>query len=944
MTYQELIAERERLKKRILELEEENARLRTKLGEGDFEKQKTSIKQILSLQDKVELFRKLFKGREDVFARRWYSKTTGKAGYQPVCANEWNSQFCDKKKYRCAECPNRQFSVLTYDDVYRHLAGKDDDGRDVIGLYAILDDNTCNFLCADFDDKNCEYGYQNDVLEFVGVCKNWGIPCSIERSRSGNGAHVWIFFETPIAAAKVRKMGNMILTEAMNKNSRISFKSYDRFFPNQDFLPEGGLGNLVALPLQGKSRKEGNSVFVNEHFVEYPEQWEYLLHIKRLSENKLEELIKQNANEPPMGELSKTSEAKPWEIPAAPIICADDFTEPLNIVRSNMLYVPLKSVSPKVINHLKRIAAFKNPEFYTKQAMRLSTFTTPRIISCAELYDEYLALPRGCENAVCDFLRENNISCRWTDKTNHGKSISISFRGELRKSQADAVKALSKVNNGVLSATTAFGKTVTAIGLIAEVRVNTLIIVHTKALLDQWKRELEKFLSIDCLPENELSGRGRKKKYSPIGTYSSTGNSLHGIIDVATIQSCFSDNEVKPFVRDYGMVIADECHHVSAISFEQVMKAVNAHHVYGLTATPIRKDGHQPIIFMQCGPIRYCADAKQQIQSQTFRRMLIPRFTSCRMLTADRQSYAQIIQELATDEYRNQQIFKDVCSALSENRSPIILTSLTAHVIAFCELLKPHCKNIISLVGSESAKEKRQKQELLQSIPATEPLVIVATGKYVGEGFDCPRLDTLFLALPVSWKGIVAQYAGRLHRDYPGKEEVQIYDYIDIRFPICDAMYRRRIKGYAAVGYSIKSEEALFGHSAEATEIIFDGQTFLKPFITSLSKARKSIILSCPKVKLSRYSLIADRLRDLVPNGIDIYVFTREENEATKLLESYNIQVTIKPELNINCAVIDKAIIWYGGICILGYHSVSENIMTFNSAETANCLIEVLFK
>ena len=433
MTYQELIAERERLKKRILELEEENARLRTKLGEGDFEKQKTSIKQILSLQDKVELFRKLFKGREDVFARRWYSKTIGKAGYQPVCANEWNSQFCDKKKYRCAECSNRRFSVLTYDDVYRHLAGKDEDGRDVIGLYAILDDNTCNFLCTDFDDKNCEYGYQNDVLEFVGVCKNWGIPCSIERSRSGNGAHVWIFFETPIAAAKARKMGNMILTEAMNKNSRISFKSYDRFFPNQDFLPEGGLGNLVALPLQGKSRKEGNSVFVNEHFAEYPDQWEYLLHIKRLSENKLEELIKQNANEPPMGELSKTSEAKPWEIPAAPIICADDFTEPLNIVRSNMLYVPLKSVSPKVINHLKRMATFKNPEFYSKQAMRLSTFTTPRIISCAELYDEYLALPRGCENAVCDFLKENNISCRWTDKTNHGKPISIFSEGNCEK-------------------------------------------------------------------------------------------------------------------------------------------------------------------------------------------------------------------------------------------------------------------------------------------------------------------------------------------------------------------------------------------------------------------------------------------------------------------------------------------------------------------------------
>ena len=943
MQQHEWLIERQQLLERIKELEAENTELRKRLGEDvtPTEKKPTAM-QNLSLQEKVDLFRSLFKGREDVFARRWYSKTSGKAGYQPVCQNEW-TPMCDKRTFKCADCPNRHFSPLTDNDIYRHLEGKDADGRDVIGLYVLNEDNTCHLLCTDFDDKNCEHGYKNDVLAFIDVCRSWNIPCSVERSRSGNGAHVWIFFDNPVLAVKARRLGYAILTEAMSRNGKISFKSYDRFFPNQDTMPEGGLGNLVALPLQGNARKHGNSVFVDENFEPYPDQWEFLLNVGKLSEQLLEDILKKTANIQPLGELSKTSESKPWETPMPKEIGRSDFSSEVIIIRSNMLYIPLNQLSSKVLNHLKRIASFRNPEFYSKQALRLSTYQTPRIISCADIDDEYLALPRGCEDAVIALLREKDVPYRIEDKCNHGKPISVQFNGVLRDNQQEAVNVLASNSNGVLSATTAFGKTVTAIGLIAKHGVNTLVLVHTKALLDQWVKALEQFLTIDTIPEENERKRKRRKPLSPIGTLSSTGNKLHGIIDIALMQSCISDNEVKTFVKEYGMVIADECHHVSAVNFEQILKTVNARYVYGLTATPIRKDGHQPIIFMQCGPIRYSADAKAQMLSQSFERLLVPRFTPFRPIVGSDLSYTKVAQQLAEDEYRNLFIVKDVIEVLKEGSSPIILTSRTSHVSILAELLKPHCPNVITLIGSESTKDKRQKMEHLQSIPSSEQLVIVATGKYVGEGFDYARLDMLFLVSPVAWKGIVAQYAGRLHREYEGKQDVQIYDYIDIRVPVCESMYRKRLKGYASIGYRIRNNEA-FDSLFPITDVIYDGQNFELPFISDLSKAKQSVVVSCPKVKIGRHSQIADRLADLKANGIEIVLYTKEENEDTISLQHQGISVIYKDHLSLHAAIIDKSTIWYGSVNILGYRSLEDNLIRFRNPEIASNLLDSLQK
>ena len=882
MTYQELQAKYEEALSRVKELEKENARLKRVLQEH-----RIAVDEDVTAPKPVP--KRRLKGREDVFARRWQGKEN--AGYQPACLND-KSPVCWGRKHKCLDCPNRELLPLTYDDVYKHLEGKNANGEDVIGLYVINEDNTCHLLCTDFDDKNCEHGYQDDVRAFVDVCKSWGVPCYVERSRSGNGAHVWIFFERPVLAVKARKLGNVILTEAMNREGRISFKSYDRFFPNQDTLPEGGLGNLVALPLQGKARKEGNSVFVDENFEPYVDQWDYLLHAEKLTETALEDILKRTSGIQSLGELSKTSESKPWEVPGAPQITRTDFSSELTITRANMLYIPLRQLSSKVLNHLKRIASFRNPEFYSRQAMRFSTYSTPRVISCAEITNEYLALPRGCEDAVTSLLKEKGVTYRIEDRTNHGRPISVHFTGTLRNNQQYALNALVANDNGVLSATTAFGKTATGIALISKHSVNTLILVHTKALLDQWVRELEK-----------------KKAVSPIGTLSSTGNKLHGIIDIALMQSCISEGEVKPFVKNYGMVIADECHHVSAVNFEQILKAINARYVYGLTATPIRKDGHQPIIFMQCGPIRYIADVKSQMREQTFQRLLVPRFTPFRPVNNEELTFAKVVQQLAEDENRNLFIVKDVVEALKEGRSPIILTNRTSHVTTLAEFLKPHCLNVITLIGSESTKEKRQKMEQLQSIPASEPIVIVAIGKYVGEGFD---------------------YA-------------QIYDYIDIRVPVCESMYRKRLKGYASIGYRIRNDE-MFGSLFPTTDVIYDGRNFEQPFISNLSTAKHSVVISCPRIQTGRHSRIADRLVDLAARGIEIVLYTREINDEILHLQCQGISVVITDRLSLHAAIIDKGLIWYGSVKILGYHSMEDNLIRFRNPEIATNLLESLVK
>lgn len=523
----DLLKDNERLQKENARLTEENEHLRQELvlyhqsqlsipplqTSAPIEPDKTSLMFTLSSDEKVTLFRSVFRGREDVFARRWYSVSSGKSGYQPVCENEWRSDLCNKKKYKCNECPHRRLASLTDRDISNHLIGNDPNGRDVIGLFPVLADNTCYLLCADFDDKNSEHGYQEDVLTYKNICNDWHIPAYIERSRSGNGAHVWIFFSQPIPATVARRLGYAVLTEAMNHNGRMSLKSYDRFFPNQDSLPEGGFGNLVALPLQGLARKKGNSSFVDEEFNAYPDQWQVLQNIERLSSNDITTILAEhNTSGSLFGELAQTTEAKPWEMPKPLTLVPQDLPNSVSFIRANGIYLPMNQLSAKLANHIKRMASFRNPDFYAKQAMRFSTHDTPRIISCAEIVDNYLHMPRGCEDAIREVFKSKNLPISVEDNTQHGIPINATFVGELRSEQQDALQSLVRFDNGTLSATTAFGKTVTAAALIAKHQTNTLVLVHTKALLQQWQQTLCRFLDIELPAEEPSRKRGRDRK------------------------------------------------------------------------------------------------------------------------------------------------------------------------------------------------------------------------------------------------------------------------------------------------------------------------------------------------------------------------------------------------------------------------------------------------
>ena len=927
MTYEELLTENLRLRARIQELETENARLKgfgpSLLSEPESPQYGSKpIRPIIDkdaeIQRRLDVFRGLFRGREDVFAQRFVSKA-GKAGYQPVCKNRW-SDGCVEHKYKCEGCPFREFIPLDEVVIRRHL-NKDAKEKDVIGIYPILEDNTVFFLCADFDDKNCEHGYQDDVLSYVRICKEWGIPAYIERSRSGKGAHVWIFFEEPILAADARRLGFAIIGAAMETNVRLDMKSYDRFLPNQDFLPKGGFGNLIALPLQGLARKSRNSVFVDESFEAFKDQWFLLSSARRLSASELKSILVTHAYQIA---LSSSSETKPWETPKPDRISFEDFHSPVKLVRANGVYVPIKSVSGKVLRHLKGLASFRNPKYYELLNARKPLYHTPSLVTCYEMTEDYLKLPRGCEDAVIELLQSNFSAWEEDDQTNAGGTIDVSFSGELRPEQDAAVQRLLAYNNGVLAATTAFGKTVAAIGMIARKMTNTLILVHSKALLEQWKEEIEKFLIINE-PEpatEEKKGRGRRKAFSPVGLLDGSRNTLRGIIDIAVFNSALSEDGVKPFVRNYGMVIADECHHSGAIGYERVLKYVNARYVYGLSATPTRQDGMTPIVFMQCGPIRYKSDAKAQMSRQSFSRVLIPRFTPFRAI--EDKGALQYLGDLANDRARNDQIVQDVVAELNEGRTPIILTKRKDHISILADMLAPYCRNVVQLIGTASTKEKRLAMDRLKSIPEKEPLIVIATGKYVGEGFNYPRLDTLFIALPVAYPNIVQQYTGRLHRDFEGKTEVRVYDYIDIHVPVIANMYGKRLKCYAPIGYARRMTDAL---EQNPQNIVLGPESFLPVLVSDIDVAQSSVVISCDSVQYMKGAL-AKALQSLGIRGVECCIIIRKPSSRDEDFIRAGIKLVETERQPIRAAVIDRSLLWFGSIDLAGsHHKAEDNVM-----------------
>jgi superfamily II DNA or RNA helicase len=810
-----------------LESERESARARLKTLRDQLTESRTEVTRATEAssilyahaptapEEKVRLFRRLFRGREDVFPKLWLNPKTGKKGYAPACSNEWVRGICEKPRIRCGECPNQAFIPVGDQVVLDHLRG-----RHVIGTYPLLKDETCCLLVVDFDKGS----WAEDVLAFTETCRRLQVPAAMERSRSGNGAHVWFFFRSPVPASDARRMGCHLITETMTRRHQLSMSSYDRLFPNQDTMPRGGFGNLIALPLQHGPRQRGYTVFLDDHLTPYADQWAFLASLQKIEPATVEDIAREAIR---LGQVVGVREVEltddgdataPWNRRPSKPVARWRATEPLpqtvRAVLAQRLFVDKVGLPSSLLSQFKRLAAFQNPEFYKKQSLRLSTALTPRVIACAEEFPQHIALPRGCGSELKDLISEHGAALDVEDQRQAGKALNLRFAGELTSVQREAVSALLQHETGIFVAPPGVGKTVVAIRLIAERACNTLVLVHRRPLLDQWLAQISLFLGLDGKDIGQVGG----------GQHRPTEH-----IDVAMIQSLVRHGQVDDIVANYGHVIVDECHHIPAFSFEKVLSETKARYLVGLTATPQRRDGHHPIIEMQLGPVRFSIGARSEAARRPFEQHLVVRETAFRARSARPDlSIQELYDELVADKARNDLILNDVIRSLEEGRSPILLTERTVHLDYFVERLQNFTRHLVVLRGGRTAKARRQVASQLADIPDDEERLVLATGRYIGEGFDDARLDTLFLALPVSWKGTLLQYAGRLHRLHPRKSEVRIFDYVDTEVPMLRRMFEKRLKGYRAIGYA--RDEAPLGYEEpkEDPVVVWDEDAVLE--------------------------------------------------------------------------------------------------------------------
>lgn len=908
----------------------------------------------------MRFFYSLFKGRRDVYALRYVSKN-GNTGYYPKCLNIWKYNLCPKrenKSYKCKDCPNKKYAALGKEAIENHLLGRKDDCSDVLGLYVLDKDGNCNFLVFDFDnhddDKFSEgTNWIEEVTAMREICSINNIPAYIERSRSGKGVHIWVFFNESIPAAMARGFGSVLLTKGAESVNLKSFSYYDRMLPNQDNLPEGGFGNLIALPLQGRALLNGNSAFIDENWNAYSDQWRYLKNIKFISKSFIEEFIKNNSSQGMLGPLSVTNDDeqdsnKPWK-KSRISFNPEDVDGLLEVIIANLIFVRTDNLKPRFQNSLRRLGAFSNPDYYKKQAMGYSVAGTSRIIYCGTEAPGYIGLPRGKGEQFYELLKKNNIKYTVSDCRQNGKDIKVTFKGKLREEQQEAADKMLKFDYGILHATTAFGKTAVGAYLVATKKVNTLVLVHNREIMKNWQEDFDKFLDIDEeMPSyTTASGRIRKRK-SLIGTLFAGHNSITGIIDIVMVSSLNTKDEVDELVKNYGLVIMDECHHAGAVSVENVVKEVNAKCVYGLTATIKRDDGLEQKILMQFGPVRYRYTAKEKALQQGIAHYVYPRFTRLVNL-GEKWKINKAYEEVRNSEARNTQIVNDVLQCIENNRTPLILTKYKDHANVLVKMLGNKIKHVILLQGGRSTKDRELVRTQLKTIPMKESLAVVAIGKYIGEGFNLPRLDTMMLAVPIAFEGNVEQYAGRLHRDFETKKDVVIYDYIDNHVPILEQMYHKRVRTYKKIGYTITSEETVRFDDAS---IIYDKNSYAMQFFKDLSEARKEIIISSPSLNESKVKSLLNSVKTSQFKGVSVSLRTlsidsclegRRELVKTlhDLLKGNGINVKLFDRMHEHFAIIDSSVLWYGSMSLLANGTMDDNLIRIINEDACN---EVMFQ
>lgn len=761
------------LRRRVEELTRENHRLLELLGlnarqvvvEAEVEPPERDTPQLetdrtSSPESKIAFFQTLFVGRGDVYALRWESARTGKYGWSPaVLGGAVN-----------VRSPDKELLPLTPSVIGDHLAGKIH-----AGLYPLLPDDTCRLVVCDFDGPS----WTLDALAYVSAARAMGITPALERSRSGDGAHVWIFFRDNVTATLARRLGTVVLREAMNLRGEIDLASYDRLFPAQDFMPKGSFGNLIALPLQRECRDRGTTIFLDTVSLKpLEDQWAYLSSLQRLSQSDVETIL---ASAPVVG--AGPEEGTFRRSRDKSVITMPEFVE---VVSGAMLAVQRSGLPPALLTAFKHLASLHNPAFYEKERLRFSTWDTPRMIRCYEETLESLLLPRGLMERVDKVVEEVGSHLVVHESRADPDRVDFAPTFELREDQVAALQALRAHEIGVLVAAPGAGKTVVACALIVHHGLPTLVIVDRKPLVEQWTQRLTTHLGLSTKQIGQIGG-GRNK--------------MTGVVDIAMAQSLARREDLHELTERYGLVIVDECHHVPAVTFERCVKQIPVRRWLGLTATPYRRDGLQGLITMYCGPIRHRMEEKTDA-TVNFSRDLIVHNTSFEV-SDDTTHIQDLFRSLVDDDNRTSAICDDVLAAVARGRNCLVLTQWTDHLSSVVKALELRGATPLVLQGGMGKKARAKVMGNLDEALLRGGVVLVATGSFLGEGFDCPPLDTVFMAFPIAFRGRVVQYVGRILRPMDGKSSVEVHDYVDAKSPVLARMHRKRLPGYRALGFDV---------------------------------------------------------------------------------------------------------------------------------------------
>jgi superfamily II DNA or RNA helicase len=931
--YFELLAENSALKTEIEFLKTQLAEVQINEDTPAFYKHiaRGYIQNTSSAELKITFFKELFYGRNDVYAKQYINN--GKLEYFPACKNILKSGICKKPEIKCDICKNRILEPLNDELIEKHLRSLDINGADAIGIYPLLTNNTVRLLVIDFDGRDVQE-WKSDVFSFRQSCKDLKIHTAIERSSSGNGAHAWFFFAEPISSVIAQCFGNTLISYAMEKNHQISFKIYDRLCPDQDIVPENKLANSIALPLQGAARKKNNSVFIDENFIPYEDQWAYLSELTRITKEQVDNIIRKFNYYSEFGALYEYDNANSFErVPNTSRLTAPlskkNFPAKVQIVKLNMLHIEKTNMSEKALNNIKRLAVFKNPVFYEARLNRLSVYGIPRIISISEENKQYLSIPRGLETKLKQLLDNSKVNYTIHDNTNPGVAIDVVFNDELNDNQKKAADTLLSFNYGILQISNDFGKTTIISYIIEKLKINTLILVHTEALLNQWKAVIMPFLN---------------KNESEIGHIDADKNVKTGVIDIALIQLFVNDNEKKKELRNYGLVIVDECQCISALTIDLILKNITARYVYGLSS--LNQNEAHPITIMQFGNIRFSTKMLIEPGKQPFV-YIIPHLTHFKLSsdkdkTDEKQvSIAKIYELLSSDNERNMLIVNDIIKALNKGRVSLVLIKKHEQLTSVLHELKKKSKNIFLFTKKLSQKEMHKTVEELYSIK-TESFVVVADIKFIETAFDIPRLDTIFLASPVSSRCTLQQYIEKLQ--LKSKRAILVYDYIDIHVRLLNFIYCKRLYAYSKMGCKVLPfSDKLFDTKLEPN-LIYDAANYMSDFENDLKSAKKEIIIASPYLNRIFVQNMLQLFNTLANRGINITIITQSlqrnrynlGSSSQQLLRNSGVNVIEKENFFLNFAIIDKMLVWYGNINFIGNPKEYENVIRFMSEEAVS--------